>query len=46
MEAKEDGDKTISARAPAQPARRRFLAAACSLAPSSAEAKMSESRKI
>jgi len=33
MEAKQDGDKTISRKAPTQPGRRRFLAAACSLAP-------------
>ena len=33
MEAKQDGDKTISGKAPAQPGRRRFLAAACSLCP-------------
>jgi len=33
MKTEHDGDRTISGKAPTQPARRRFLAAACSLAP-------------
>jgi len=33
METKQDVDKTISRKTPTQPNRRRFLAAACSLAP-------------